>query len=209
MKVFNSFLCGLLTAMLMTVATGTTAVNAATHDFLASEDLVVRGSHAQRALQSTVDNVRDVFERYQPKLDSSTRIKKPLVVSGGRSTPRMQMTVEKCIAVVCRTVDLDFVVVVRERRGECTMNFIMDGDMSRSSDLLTDIYDRLHVDICFKGNSGGGILELTASARRSPSYKQDVLQKELLKMLRLQISPIVRAINATLRENGAESASRL
>lgn len=176
----------------------------AASDALAQQRLTIRSQDAAGVLQRTVDNVKDVFERYHVALDSGTQIVSPLQVGGTQSHPVIKVTLKKCVTLICQTVNLDAEISVDPVSGSCAKNFVLTADMERSGQLLTDVYDRFDVAICMNNvDSASATLDLTATAHRAPKYSSGVVQKQIFQLLQLQISPIVRALNETLQANGS------
>lgn len=171
------------------------------NDKLAKGTITINSSNSEAVLDRTLGDLRAVFKRLRPNPDGGTWVKE-LVVSGTRSNPIMQMSLRKCVAFVCETVDLDADVSMREVRGECDRNFVVEADLSRSSKILTDYYRRLDTSICFnKSSSGKGTLIAEAVAIRAPGFKNGVIQKEILSTLKAQARPIIYAVDESLKAN--------
>lgn len=180
---------------------------AATYDPLAQKNLLIRNADPLKVLLLTADNPKALFERYKPKLDSGSKITSPLQIGGTRDNPVIKVSIRKCVAFICQTVDLDAEVSLKEVRGNCDHNMFMAADLRRSSATLSDVYDQLDVHICFKQTKAQeGQLTLTAQARRAGTYSGGIVQKEILDFLRLQIDPITTALEETLKSNGSRGA---
>ncbi len=172
------------------------AASAAEYDFLAKQTLTVQGSEPRRTLDDTAADLRAVFEKYEPALDSGTRIVRPLRISGSQREPNLNIILEKCVIFICKTVELDAVVSVAETNGKCESNMVMSVNLNKSSQDLTDVYDQIDVNICLNGRN----LDMDAHARRADRYSSGPVQQEIFKLLRLQIKPIVTAVDETLKE---------
>ena len=171
-------------------------------DLLARHTIRVQGPDAEAALNLTIQNPRAIFEKYEPVVGSGSEITSPLRLGGTESHPVLLMSIRKCVFVICKTVDLDAEISIREVTGKCDRNFMMDADLARSGQMLTDVYDRFNVSICFKkAAAGDGTLDFTAQAHQAPSYSSGIVQRNIFEMLQLQIGPITKAINDTLRNN--------
>lgn len=189
-----------LPAILMSVLFASTVPAwAQRYDLLARQQVAVPGADPQRTFLTTADDPRGIFERYQPKMDGGSTLVAPLKISGSRQTPRLQMSIRKCVAIVCKTVDLDAQVSVREVNGVCERDFVMELDLSRSGQMLTDVYDRFEVQICYGSGNGNARLDLTARARQAASYDSGIVQNEIFKLLQVQTPAIKTAIEASLR----------
>lgn len=171
------------------------------NDKLATGQLTINSNDSEAVLDRTLDDLRAVFKRLRPNPDGGTWVKE-LVVSGTRRNPIMQMSLRKCVFGICETVDLDADVTAREVRGECDRNFIVEADLSRSSQILTDHYRRLDTQICFnKSSNGKGSLTAVAIAIRAPGFKKGIVQGEILSTLKAQATPIIRAVDESLKAN--------
>ncbi|MFN7727980.1 MAG: hypothetical protein ACK5P7_02365 [Bdellovibrio sp.] len=176
----------------------------AASDALAQQSIKIVAKDVDVVLEKTIGNVKSIFNRYKVALDSSTKILSPLQVGGTQTNPTIKVTMEKCVMFICQTVSLDAEITVRTVSGRCEKNYAMAVDLSRSSKTLTDIYDQLNVNICFNKNSTGGQADLIASAQQAANYSSGIVQREIFKLLQLQVKPIITALNETLRSNGAQ-----
>lgn len=175
----------------------------ATSDFLSSETIQISSPNPEQTLNRTVADIRGVFERYVPGVDGNSKIVSPLRVTGSATAPEIQVSIQRCVLVLCQTVDLDAEISVRTVRGPCAKNLVLIAELRRSSKLLTDVYDRLQVTGCFqKTGSSTASVQMSASAHRAPSYSPGTIQGEVTKMVKLQIHPILRALDQSFKANG-------
>lgn len=164
-------------------------------DLLAQKRLAVRGSHPEQSLERTVGNLRDLFSRFQPRGDASTRVTSPAVVTGSQARPRLQFALEKCVFGICRNVPLRADLSIRPTNGSCQKNFLLEADLSASGEILTKMYDRLNVIICFNQTSANeGTLLLNALARQAPTYESGLIQRHIFQVIQLQTGPIIQAL---------------
>lgn len=192
----------ILTATLCIFAT---QLSLAGSDHLANATIQINSAQPEAVLDRTLSNIRSVFQRYQPVVDAQTTITSPLRVGGTQDHPTLKMSARKCVFVICQDVDLDAEVSVRVVSGNCKKNLLVNADLRRSSQALADVYDHLQVSICFnESRPGAGVLNLTGQAHRAPNYSAGRVQQEIFKLLQLQIPPITRALNETLRHNGKD-----
>ncbi len=170
---------------------------AAGSDFITQKKLKVSGADPIKTVERTTDDLRSVFEKYQPALDADTRVVRPLQIKGSRREPTMSMSLEKCVLFICQTVDLNADMSTEPAKGSCDRNFVMKIDLERSSQLVTDLYQSIDVKACLKGSS----LELRAEAIHAPRHERGPLQEEAFRLLKAQIDPIMKALNTSLKEN--------
>lgn len=190
--------------LILAVALFSSQMAMAGSDALAQQSLKVVAQDVDTVLEKTIGNVKSIFNRYKVALDSSTKIVSPLQVGGTQTNPTIKVTMEKCVMFICQTVALDAEITVKSVSGKCEKNYAMVVDLRRSGQTLTDVYDQLNVNICFNKNATGGQADLTASAHQAPNYSTGMIQKEIFKLLQLQVKPIITALNETLRSNGAQ-----
>lgn len=168
--------------------------------FLAQKTIGMESTRSSEVLDRALADMRMVFQKFQLSLDSSSSIVVPKKVTGSASRPVMTVTIKKCILFICETLDLDAEVEAREVRGNCDRNFLITANLSRSNPKVRDVYDSLDVSLCYKTAAGGkGSLLLVGSAHHSQSYDQGFLQKEIFKMLQMQVEPLVKAVQVTLK----------
>jgi hypothetical protein len=172
-------------------------------DFLAKESVNFQAQKPAEILDVTLDNVQSVFQRYKANHGPGVTVISPLQIGGTRDNPTVKTTTRRCVAFICKTITLDAVISVEETQGNCTANYLMKMDLNRSSQDLAEVYSQINIKFCLKSAGQNASLELTGSAKRAATYSEGRIQKEILKSLQLQISPIVLALNQTLKANGA------
>jgi hypothetical protein len=173
-------------------------------DFLAQQQIGFTDKNPDAVLIKLTDDLKSVFERYHVALDAGSKVVSPLKVSGSRSNPIVQVSIEKCVFVVCKTVDLDAEASWREVSGPCKHNYSLRIDLGRSSQDLTDVYDRIDGKICYNSQGTKATLDVAAAAHHSPTYSQGLIQGQIFKLLQLQVGPIIKAINDTIKANASK-----
>jgi len=154
-------------------------------------------------LEKTAAKPKSIFRRYRPVLDSKTKIISPLQVTGTESNPTIQMTVRKCIFIKCETIALDASINIREVSGSCRQNYVLQADLRRSSEILSHNYESLFVNICYQAARQNGNIKAEAFAVRAPTHSDGIIAKEILKMLKMQIPAMTKALEESLEANGA------
>lgn len=171
-------------------------------DSLARTSINIPGPHADLALTKTAADMRAVFQRYVPGLDSGSSIVTPLRVTGTAEHPVITVSIKKCVTFICETVDMEGSISMREIPGQCARNFALQIDLSRSSSRISDMYDRLDTTVCFKPNAdGSGVLNLDASLHQARNYSDGFMQGQVFHMMELQVAPMTKALSETLRAN--------
>ncbi len=173
----------------------------ATDDLLDQRELTIKGERFGDVIALTAENLKDVLDGYKIALGPGFSIVKPLVVSGTQASPKLQATVRKCFAFVCRDVEVDADLTIDQVEGECEVNYYLKADLQKSGELLTDVYDDFHTTICANPSSEGATLVLTSHATRARYYSGGIIASTIQEFLRLQISPIMESLQIELNEN--------
>jgi len=188
------FCAALATAFLSSAAGGADA------DFLGKQQIKIDSKNSEVVLGRVLGDIRQVFENYQPAVDSSTTVTSPVQVSGSSTHPFMQVTMKKCVFLFCETVEMKADITAREVSGKCDKNIVLKADISRSSDILSNLYDSLDFTICYsRAQDGTGVLDYAGSAHRAPSYQGGIVQGEVYGLMKLQVAPIGVAIKKALK----------
>jgi hypothetical protein len=171
--------------------------------------VVFQSRSGLQVLDATAGHLNEIFEAYVPALDASSQIVSPKLVSGPAAAPRLQLGIQACVFIICRTIDLDATITIQSVSGACETNLLLTADLTRSTDILSDSYDRLNVSICLNPQARDSQYDLSvsASAHKASSYNSGIYSSNDLRFLKLQTSPILEALNQTLIENGGENLS--
>jgi hypothetical protein len=172
-------------------------------DFLAQQQISFTDKAPDTVLVKLTDDLKAVFERYHVALDSGSKIVSPLKVGGSRTNPTLQVSIEKCVVFICKTVDLDAEAMWKEIKGTCQHTYALRVDLTRSSKDLSDVYDRIDGKICYNSNGTKATFDLQAAAHHAPTYQQGMIQGQVFNLLKLQVAPIVKAINDTIKANAS------
>jgi hypothetical protein len=181
-------------------------------DYLSSEHATFNSGEETQILGTVVSNVKEVFEAYVPAVDSSTQIVSPKTVTGPPGMPHLHVGIHACVFIICRTVDVEAQITIQPVSGACAQNFMLNADLSQSSALVANSYDRLDVSICINPLSSGPDpdsfdLTVSASALRASGYHSGPLASYALKFMKLQAQPMLEALNQTLIQNGVQNLS--
>ena len=181
------------------------AIQQAGTEMLAREAVYFSSSNGDTVLLNTAADLRSFFQRFHPAVDSSSRILSGPVVSGSTKNPRLQVSIQKCVLVICKTVELDSYISAAVVHGPCARNLIVTTDLTRSSQILSGLYDALEVHICLNPNSQyGSELRAVAVAHQAPTYSRGPIQRTALQILQLQAPNMIQALKESLAINGAQ-----
>lgn len=202
MKISHLRSIGLLSALVTTAFLVQTTFAFGASDSLGKQRVKIETTQSEAALQKTIGNLRGVFQNFRPGVDSATRVLSGPSVSGSSTHPYLKVSMERCVLLMCKTVDLDADITLQETKGTCKKNLLIQADLSRSSDTLSSVYDRLDFAICYNSaQDGRGAIEFTAAAHRAPSFDAGIVQAEVLTVIQLQVAPIARALQLALEAN--------
>lgn len=172
----------------------------ATSDVLDHEELVFSGPEPEAKLMTAMSDLKSVLKRFHPVLQKGSTLLSGPSVSGTARHPILKMSIEKCVLMICKKVNLDAEVSMRENSGPCDRNIVINADLARSGSPLADIYLDLVLNICYKNESiEQGRLKVTASAVRAPTFGTGMVQGAVTKSLTLQIQALVDALERSLR----------
>ncbi len=170
-------------------------------DFLSQQDLDIKTGHYEEAIFKTAENLKAIFDHYKIALGPGFYIVKPLEVVGTRSNPVLKGILKKCISFICHDVDLDASLTITKVQGPCDVNYYLKADLSRSSSLLTDIYEYFSTTVCAKRTVSGAHITLSSSAHRAGTYIGGPISSNILSFLGLQIEPIKNSLETELNKN--------
>lgn len=173
-------------------------------DLLAKRSFEFRAASPDTVLEKTVSDLRAVFRLYKPVFDSSTKVIRPLSVGGSATHPTINLVAKKCVLFICKEVELDASLSLSEVSGSCRRNYVLTADLTRSSDMLSDNYESLSVNICYQASGQKASSEVVAYANRAPRYSDGAVTREIIKMLTMQIEPMTDALRKGLQNNGAQ-----
>ena len=163
--------------------------------------LNLQSSNSAALVETLAQNPKEIFLRFQPALDSSTKVLQPLLVSGSPSTPIIQLSLKKCVFFYCEAIDLDASISIAIQPPVCNKNYLMIVDLSRSSPRVREVYDGLDIQVCYQERPGGkGILQMDSFANQAKSFSPGIIQREIKKILLMQVKPIVSAISKSLED---------
>lgn len=189
---------------LFLVAMLTPAIGAAAEtDPLAKKRVSFSAENPDQVMENTVSDLRAVVRLFRPEFSSGTQVIKPLEVGGSKDEPTVTMTVRKCVLFICREVELDGTVRLRERNGDCRRDYTITVDLRRSSRTLTDQYSEIRMDVCYRTDGPAATLNARAVAVRAPTWSAGTMQDMILKMLKRQVGPLTKAIRTRLDQLGA------
>lgn len=173
----------------------------ATDDLLDKRELTVKSQRFGDVIALTAENLKDVLDGYKVALGPGFSMVKPLVVSGTQAAPNIQATIKKCFAFVCKNVELDADLTVTQVEGECEENYYLKADLSKSGELLTDVYDNFFSVICAKRSGEGATVTLTSYATRARTYNGGIIASTIQEFLELQIPSIMQSLQTELNKN--------
>lgn len=171
-------------------------------DHVSNGALDINNPNAEVVLTRTVNDLKALFEIYRPAIGGGVKIVRPKRVTGTMSNPRMTMSIEKCLGIFCQTVDLVGDASIKPTTGQCKLNWLIDLDISKSSAIVSDLYDRLQVEACYNGiTDQTGKLKMIGKIRRGNSYEEGDIQQAILEVLRGQFEPLSQALIASMKRH--------
>ena len=174
---------------------------------LLTQQTLNTGAISDAVLIKTVMEPKGLYQRYKPQMDSKSELISGLDVGGTVNEPVLKMKIKSCVLFICQTVDFNGVVSVKETSGSCQKNYMMQTDLSRSGSILTDVYQRLDIGLCFNRDANNqGTLKIVSKALRSDDYSTGITQRAIFGFLQLQIKPMMSALSETLKVNASKAS---
>lgn len=179
-------------------------------DQVSTGNVEMKMPNLEAVLLATVDDLKGIFELYEPKLGKGEKVVIPLRVTGSKERPNLYMRIEKCVSFYCQEADLDADVVATKVNGNCKHNWVIDMNLAKSSQMIVDHYDRLKIEACFNQTSEtDGALALKGFVRRGANYSQGQIQGIVLDVLKAQFPPMSEALRKSLRKHAGTPNVRL
>lgn len=178
-------------------------------DLLVRKTITFRSEDPTKAFLTSMENLREIFDLFQPGLDSSITLVKGPTITGTSSLPHLRMTLQKCVLIVCESVELSADISFRLVDGQCQHNLEVVADLRGSGKTLTNVYNRLTVPLCFTETSDNnslkmGTIKAEAWAHKSPTYSKGMIQEIIMGVVQKQVDPILKATMKVIKKNGAQ-----
>lgn len=170
-------------------------------DALLQKNLTMQTTQFEAVLNRTENNIKAFVDNFNVKLDGA-KLTSPKVVSGTILQPVLKMSVKKCVFIVCQTIDFDAEFTLQKGPGACTLNYILVGDLRRSSEGLAKLYTNMNTGICIQKTPQGATASLNVGLIRASTYSGGSVQKEILKVMKNQADGIVESFSKVMIQNG-------
>lgn len=184
-------------AVLLSLSTSAFAAS----DFMAKEDVAINSPSSKQIFLAMISDLKGVMENVTPKIGGGFSIVAPYRVKGSQARPIVTMTVQKCVTIICQSVDFDTEFVADRVQGNCDLNYEVTGDFSRSGQTLTNIYSKMAMSLCFNADkSGAGVVNIEAHIIRSSSYSTGYIQGQIFGFSKMQVPTMVRAVRKSVKQ---------
>ena len=190
----------ILVALSCTVLFLTTQIQA--QEIVLNKSMNLMTSQFDLVLHKTENNIKLFVDHYQIKLDKGSKITSPQETSGTLLQPVLKVSVKKCVFIVCEKIDVDIEFTLVKTTGTCDLNYILVGDMRRSSVQLAELYSHLNTKMCLTKTPEGATAQLQIEILKAPTFKKGSVQKEILKFFKLQADAIVESFSMVMKING-------
>ncbi len=170
-------------------------------DALLQKNMTMQTTQFDAVLSRTENNIKAFVDNFNVKLDGA-KLTAPKVVSGTILQPVLKMSVKKCVFIVCQTIDFDAEFTLQKGPGACTLNYILVGDLRRSSEALAKHYTNMNTGICIQRTAQGATASLNVGLIRAATYKSGSVQKEIMKFMKNQADGIVESFSKVMLLNG-------
>lgn len=183
-------------------------------DLLLEARIEIKATDIKLILAKTEEDVRSFAENFHVRLDSKSKITKEKQVSGSILEPVMNVTVRKCVFLICQTIDLDAQfqlskVDVAENTEKCDHKYELKVDLTKSSQMLSDLYSRIDSIICLNETKTGAVASLTTNLIHAERYETGIVQRQAFDLIKLQGSSILNSLVEVMKKFGASSVQIL
>lgn len=176
-------------------------------DDLGSATVTVLGADAAERVEKAAHHTKNLIRQFRLALDSGSKVTSPPTLSGSTDRPVYKISVRKCVLFICQTVKLNIEFSMQKVPGTCDQNWILNGDLNRSTDTISRSYSDIQIKVCLRHHSEssapGVTLELEGGAIRTPDFNRSLIQSQVLKMLKLQLPSVVQVVEASLETHPA------
>lgn len=170
-------------------------------EVLLQKNLTMQTTQFDSVLSKTETNIKAFVDNFNVNLDGA-KLTSPQVVAGTILQPVLKMSVKKCIFIICQTIDFDAEFTLQKGSGACTLNYILVGDLRRSSDGLSKLYTNMNTGICIQKTLQGATASLNVGLIRATTYSGSTVQKEILKFMKNQANGIIQSFSKVMIQNG-------
>jgi hypothetical protein len=170
-------------------------------DALLQKNLMMQTTQFEAVLNRTENNIKAFVDNFTVKLGGA-KLTSPQVVSGTIMQPVLKMSVKKCVFVICQTIDFDAEFSLQKGPGACTLNYILVGDLRRSSEGLAKLYTNMNTGICIQKTPQGATASLNVGLIRASTYSGSSVQKEIMKVMKNQADGIIESFSKVMIQNG-------
>jgi hypothetical protein len=171
-------------------------------DFLERAQLTVNFQNSEGLSQKATEDLQALFSKFQFAIANDTKVIAPMKISGTQSRPILTIGIRKCVAFICESAFIDAEITMRPVSGKCDRNWMMEMDLARSGDNVREIYSRILIPTCYINhpNNNGGYLTFEGWAEHGPKYDTGIKQRTMMKFLKNQVQPMVKALDERLKD---------
>ena len=182
-------------------------------DLLLEARVEIIASDIKLILAKTEEDVRSFAENFQVRLDSKSKITKAKQVSGSVLEPVLNVTVRKCVFLFCQSIDLDaqfqLSKIANLEIENCDHKYELKVDLSRSSQMLSDLYKSIDSIICIKETKSGAVAQLVTNLIHAETFETGIVQRQAFDLIKLQGSSILDSFLEVMKKFGASSVQSL
>ena len=171
-------------------------------DQLLKKTLILKSPSIDKVLAKTETNIKVFADNFNVRLDSGSKIVAAKKVGGTLLQPVLNITIRKCVFLFCQTIDLDAEFDLKVVNGTCDLNYELNVDLRRSSQMLTDLYSNILTQICIKKNATGATAALQVDLIHASTYQAGIVQKQAFNLISLQGQSLLETFKSVMMLNG-------
>lgn len=178
-------------------------------DTILEKKLSFQAVQPEAVLDKAQAQVRLFVENYDVQLDAATKVVSPKQVGGTEAEPTLKESFQKCIGLLCSKTDLDMGFKLNKVVGPCTFNFVLVGDIRRSSQLLSNLYSEINTSLCVTKTATGAETYMKIYLVRADKYSEGTIQMAAFKFINNQTTALVSAFKKTVLQLGVVDVKEL
>ncbi len=178
-------------------------------DTILEKKLSFQTAQPEVVLDKAQAQVRLFVENYEVQLDAATKVVSPKQVGGTDAEPTLKESFQKCIGLLCSKTDLDMGFKLNKVAGPCAFNFVLVGDIRRSSQLLSNLYSEINTSLCVNKTAAGAETFMKIYLVRADKYSEGTIQMAAFKFINNQTAALVNAFKKTVIQLGVVDVKEL
>ena len=183
------------------------------YDLLAQKKISMVTSELAQVMVKTESDIKAFADNFTVRLDSGSKLQSDHVVTGSLLEPVLNVSVRKCVFIFCQTIDLDAAFHLKNLNGtegaNCDYNYLLIVDLTRSSEMLSDLYSGINTQICMQKTKTGALVQMQIALMHAENYSEGIVQKQAYGLISLQPESIIESFIKVMKLHGVKEIAVL